>query len=150
MIVYSTTRRDETFCITSDHLTGFFIDYTVKWKEERLAFLFPSIFDPQTIQNNNNTNATPNSPPTQHEQWALAVIATIIKVLKQDKAPSDSPTSQPLFQQQVTKTLRNLMTDHWTSLTFLEYIHNQITHLSKDLSKKMGTSVKFPNIVSMK
>ena len=26
-----------------------------------------------------------------------------------------------------------MKTGHWTSLTFLEYIHNQIAHLSKDL-----------------
>ena len=26
----------------------------------------------------------------------------------------------------------------WTSLTFLQYIHNQIAHLSKDISRKMS------------
>ena len=27
---------------------------------------------------------------------------------------------------------------HWTSLTFLQYKHNQISHLSKDISQKMN------------
>lgn len=31
----------------------------------------------------------------------------------------------------------------WTSLTFLKYIHNQIAYISKDLSTKMGSHVKF-------
>ena len=34
----------------------------------------------------------------------------------------------------------------WTSMTFLQYIHNQIAHLSKDISKKMGTKLDFQNI----
>ena len=34
----------------------------------------------------------------------------------------------------------------WTSLTFLQYIHNQIAHLSKDISTKMSTKLKFQNI----
>ena len=34
----------------------------------------------------------------------------------------------------------------WTSLTFLQYIHNQIAHLNKDISKKMGTKLHFQNI----
>ena len=37
----------------------------------------------------------------------------------------------------------------WTSLTFLEYIHNQIAHLSKDLSKQMGTHINFINIAAI-
>jgi hypothetical protein len=37
----------------------------------------------------------------------------------------------------------------WTSLTFLEYIHNQIAHLSKDLSKKMSMPLPFLNIAAI-
>ena len=34
----------------------------------------------------------------------------------------------------------------WTSLTFLQYIHNQIAHLSKDISTKMSKHLHFQNI----
>ena len=34
----------------------------------------------------------------------------------------------------------------WTSLTFLQYIHNQIAHLNKDISTKMSTKLEFQNI----
>ena len=34
----------------------------------------------------------------------------------------------------------------WTSLTFLQYIHNQIAHLSKDISTKMSQDLHFQNI----
>ena len=34
----------------------------------------------------------------------------------------------------------------WTSLTFLQYIHNQIAHLSKDISTKMSKKLHFQNI----
>ena len=34
----------------------------------------------------------------------------------------------------------------WTSLTFLVYIHNQIAHLGKDISKKMSEELPFVNI----
>jgi len=38
----------------------------------------------------------------------------------------------------------------WTSsMTFLQYIHNQIAHLSKDLSTKMSTKLTFINIASI-
>lgn len=37
----------------------------------------------------------------------------------------------------------------WTSSTFLMYIHNQIGHLSKDLSSKMRTHVPFLNIAAI-
>ena len=37
----------------------------------------------------------------------------------------------------------------WSGLTFLQYIHNQIGHLSKDLSKKMATPIPFTNIASI-
>ena len=37
----------------------------------------------------------------------------------------------------------------WTSLTFLEYIHNQIAHLSTDLSKKMSMPLPFLNIAAI-
>lgn len=37
----------------------------------------------------------------------------------------------------------------WTSLTFLQYIHNQIAHLSKDLSTKMSKNLKFQNIAAI-
>ena len=36
----------------------------------------------------------------------------------------------------------------WTSLTFLQYIHNQIAHLSKDISTKMGIPLPFVNVAS--
>ena len=37
----------------------------------------------------------------------------------------------------------------WTSLTFLQYIHNQIAHLSKDMSKKMSMPLPFLNIAAI-
>jgi hypothetical protein len=37
----------------------------------------------------------------------------------------------------------------WTSLTFLQYIHNQIAHLSADLSKNMSTNLQYSNIAAI-
>ena len=37
----------------------------------------------------------------------------------------------------------------WTSLTFLQYIHSQIAHLSKDISSKMSMPLPFLNIASI-
>ena len=37
----------------------------------------------------------------------------------------------------------------WTSLTFLQYIHNQIAHLSKDISRKMSKKFHFQNIAAI-
>ena len=37
----------------------------------------------------------------------------------------------------------------WTSMTFLQYIHNQIAHLSKDLSRQMSTKIDFTNIAAI-
>jgi len=37
----------------------------------------------------------------------------------------------------------------WTSLTFLQYIHNQIAHLSANMSDKMSTSLQFTNIAAI-
>ena len=37
----------------------------------------------------------------------------------------------------------------WTSMTFLEYIHNQIAHLSKNLSHKMSTQLDYQNIAAI-
>ncbi len=37
----------------------------------------------------------------------------------------------------------------WTSLTFLEYIHNQIGYLSKHLSEQMSTALPFENIAAI-
>jgi hypothetical protein len=37
----------------------------------------------------------------------------------------------------------------WTSLTFLQYIHTQIAHLSKDVSKKMSMPLPFLNIAAI-
>jgi hypothetical protein len=37
----------------------------------------------------------------------------------------------------------------WTSLTFTQYIHNQIAHLAKDISKKMSIPLPFLNIASI-
>ena len=37
----------------------------------------------------------------------------------------------------------------WTSLTFLKYIHNQIAHLSKDISQKMSTPLPFVNVAAI-
>ena len=34
----------------------------------------------------------------------------------------------------------------WSSLTFLQYIHNQIAHLTKDLSTKMSTPLPYVNV----
>ena len=37
----------------------------------------------------------------------------------------------------------------WSSLTFLQYIHTQISHLSKDLSKDMSRDLPFLNIATI-
>jgi hypothetical protein len=37
----------------------------------------------------------------------------------------------------------------WTSLTFLQYIHNQIAHLSNDLAQNMSTTLNFTNIAAI-
>ena len=37
----------------------------------------------------------------------------------------------------------------WTSDTFLQYIHNQIAHLSEDISKKMSMALPFLNIAAI-
>ena len=37
----------------------------------------------------------------------------------------------------------------WRSLTFLQYIHNQIAHLSKDISQKMNRKLPFQNIAAI-
>ena len=37
----------------------------------------------------------------------------------------------------------------WTSLTFLQYIHNQIAHLSKGISNKMSKKLDFQNIAAI-
>jgi hypothetical protein len=37
----------------------------------------------------------------------------------------------------------------WTSLTFLQYIHTQIAHLSEDISRKMSMPLPFLNIASI-
>ena len=37
----------------------------------------------------------------------------------------------------------------WHVLTFLQYIHNQIAHLSHDLSQKMSTKLPFQNIAAI-
>jgi hypothetical protein len=37
----------------------------------------------------------------------------------------------------------------WTSLTFLNYIHEQIAHLSADLSQQMSTQLEFTNIAAI-
>ena len=37
----------------------------------------------------------------------------------------------------------------WTSMMFLQYIHNQIAHLTKDLSSKMSTNLTFQNIAAI-
>ena len=37
----------------------------------------------------------------------------------------------------------------WTSLTFLQYIHSQIAHLSADISAKMSMPLPFLNIAAI-
>ena len=37
----------------------------------------------------------------------------------------------------------------WTSLTFLQYIHNQIAHLFKYVSRNMSIELPFLNIASI-
>jgi hypothetical protein len=37
----------------------------------------------------------------------------------------------------------------WTSLTFVNYIHEQIAHLSADLSQQMSTQLEFTNIAAI-
>ena len=37
----------------------------------------------------------------------------------------------------------------WTSLTFLQYIHNQIAHLNKNISLQMSKRIKFQNIAAI-
>ena len=42
-----------------------------------------------------------------------------------------------------------MKTGWWTSLTFMMYIHNQIAHLSHDMSCKMSMPLPFLNIASI-
>ena len=44
-------------------------------------------------------------------------------------------------------TIENMW--QWTSLTFLQYIHNQIAHLYKDMSKTMSMPLPFLNIADI-
>ena len=37
----------------------------------------------------------------------------------------------------------------WSGLTFMQYIHNQIAHISKDISTKMSTPLPFVNIADI-
>ena len=37
----------------------------------------------------------------------------------------------------------------WTSLTFLQYIHNQIAHLNKNISLQMSGKITFQNIAAI-
>ena len=37
----------------------------------------------------------------------------------------------------------------WSGLTFLQYIHEQIAHLSKDISRDMDQTLPFLNIASI-
>ena len=37
----------------------------------------------------------------------------------------------------------------WTSLTFLQYIHNQIAHLAKDICTRMSIELPFVNIAAI-
>ena len=37
----------------------------------------------------------------------------------------------------------------WTSLTFLQYIHNQMDHLAKDISAKMSIELPFVNVAAI-
>ena len=37
----------------------------------------------------------------------------------------------------------------WTSLMFLQYIHNQIAHLSVDISKNMSIELPFVNVAAI-
>ena len=37
----------------------------------------------------------------------------------------------------------------WNSLKILQYIHNHIAHLSKDISKKMSTHLPFVNVAAI-
>ena len=37
----------------------------------------------------------------------------------------------------------------WTSLTFLQYIHNQIAHLNRNISKQMSKHIPFQNIAAI-
>ena len=38
----------------------------------------------------------------------------------------------------------------WSGLTFLQYIHNQIAHLAKEISKNMSQDLPFLNIASIR
>ena len=37
----------------------------------------------------------------------------------------------------------------WSGLTFLQYIHNQIAHISSGLADKMSTDIDFINIAAI-
>ena len=37
----------------------------------------------------------------------------------------------------------------WTSLTFLQYIHNQIAHLNRNISHQMSKRIQFQNIAAI-
>ena len=37
----------------------------------------------------------------------------------------------------------------WTSLIFLQYIHNEIAHLTKEISRKMSIELPFINVAAI-
>ena len=85
-------------------------------------------------------------------------IRTSVRILKLDKNGIDPDLvgvhslraggAMALKLQGVSDTIIQKQ-GRWTSMTFLQYIHNQIAHLSKSLSTKMSTKLTFTNIVNI-
>ena len=85
-------------------------------------------------------------------------VRTSVKILKLDKNGIDPDLvgvhslraggAMALKLQGVSDTIIQKQ-GRWTSMTFLQYIHNQIAHLSKTLSTKMSTRLTFTNIANI-
>ena len=102
----------------------------------------------------NNGSAMTAVTPTD----MIRSIRTSVKDLKLDKAGIDpdivgvhslragGAMSLKLHGESDTTIMKQ---GRWSGLTFLQYIHNQIGHLSKDLSSTMAKEIPFLNIAAI-
>ena len=99
MVRTSTTRKEQNARIDSVHFTGFPLEEAVTWKDQRLKFLFPSVFNPTP------TPSPPPLPPSPKPQpkketntipkpndWTPEHLAAFVRALRDDSSNS-SPSS---------------------------------------------------------
>ena len=78
-------RREQTLRIHINQFTGYPLPDALKWKEQRLAFLFPTIFGPGSCpQQENIPPATNIQAPQNNKNLTPNTIAAIIKALRQE------------------------------------------------------------------